>query len=59
VSVTIVIGTSGRVESVDITEDTIKDPEVAKCIKGIVSRLRFPKPDGGPASVTFPFVFTN
>ena len=59
ISVTVLINEKGRVESVDISEDTVKDAEVAKCIKGVVSRLRFPKPDGGPASVTFPFVFTN
>ena len=59
ISVTILINEKGRVESVEISEDTVKDAEVAKCIKGVVSRLRFPKPDGGPASVTFPFVFTN
>lgn len=59
ISVTILINEKGRVEKVEISEDTIKDPEVAKCIKGVVSRLRFPKPEGGPASVTFPFVFTN
>ena len=59
ISVTILINEKGRVESVEISEDTVKDAEVTKCIKGVVSRLRFPKPDGGPASVTFPFVFTN
>ena len=59
ISVTILINEKGRVESVEISEDTVKDAEVVKCIKGVVSRLRFPKPDGGPASVTFPFVFTN
>jgi outer membrane biosynthesis protein TonB len=59
ISVTILINEKGRVESVEISEDTVKDAEVTKCIKSVVSRLRFPKPDGGPASVTFPFVFTN
>ena len=59
ISVTIIINEKGRVDSVEISEDTVKDAEVAKCIKGVVSRLRFPKPDGGPASVTFPFVFSN
>lgn len=59
VSVTILINTSGRVESIEISEDTIKDPGVSKCIMGVLKRLRFPKPDGGPASITCPFVFTN
>ena len=59
VSVTILINEKGRVESIDIAEDTLKDAETIKCIKGVISRLRFPKPDGGPASVTFPFMFSN
>jgi len=59
VSVTILINEKGRVESIDIAEDTLKDAEVIKCIKGVIGRLRFPKPEGGPASVTFPFMFSN
>ena len=59
VSVTILINEKGRVESIDIAEDTLKDAETIKCIKGVISRLRFPKPEGGPASVKFPFMFSN
>ena len=59
VSVTILINERGRVESIEISEDTVKDAEVTKCIKGVIKGLRFPKPEGGMASVTFPFVFTN
>lgn len=59
VSVTILINEKGRVESIDIAEDTLKDAETIKCIKGVIGRLRFPKPEGGPASVTFPFMFSN
>jgi TonB family protein len=58
VSVTIMINMMGRVESVDIVANTLGDDSVTRCIKGVVRRWRFPKPDGGPASVTFPFVFS-
>jgi len=58
VSVTIMINMMGRVESVDIVANTLGDASVTRCIKGVVRRWRFPKPDGGPASVTFPFVFS-
>lgn len=58
VSVTIMINMRGRVESVDIVANTLGDASVTRCIKGVVRRWRFPKPDGGPASVTFPFVFS-
>ena len=59
VYLTILINEKGRVESIDIAKDTLKDAETIKCIKGVVGRLRFPKPEGGPASVTFPFAFSN
>ncbi len=57
VAVTWMINQDGRAEMVEITEDTMKDADVAACIKGVVSRWRFPKPES-PASVTFPFVFS-
>ena len=59
VAVTFMINENGRVSNLDILEDTLKDPEVIKCIKKVIGGMRFPKPDGGPASVTFPFVFNN
>ena len=58
VSVTIMINMKGRVESVDVVANTLGDASVTRCIKGVIRRWRFPKPDGGPASVTFPFVFS-
>lgn len=58
VSVTIMINMMGRVESVDVVANTLGDASVTRCIKGVIRRWRFPKPDGGPASVTFPFVFS-
>jgi hypothetical protein len=57
VAVTWMINQDGRAEMVDISEDTMKDASVASCIKGVVSRWRFQKPEA-PASVTFPFVFS-
>ena len=57
IAVTWMINQDGRAEMVEITEDTMKDAGVAACIKGVVSRWRFQKPEA-PASVTFPFVFS-
>ena len=59
VSVTIIINEQGRIQMADISEDTVGDAAVRKCILGVVNRWRFPKPDGGPASVTVPFVFSS
>ena len=56
-SVKIVINQQGRVDKTEIVDDTLHDAEVAKCVKGVIGRLRFPKPAEGTATVTFPFAF--
>ncbi len=48
---------SGRVGDVNLLEDTIGNGAVGKCIVRQVKRWRFPKPDGGSVTVTFPFIF--
>jgi hypothetical protein len=40
---------------VKVSEDTLADPEVARCVVEIVSELRFPSAEG--LIVTYPFVF--
>jgi len=56
-SVKININEQGRVDSTEIVEDSLHDAEVATCVKDVIDGLRFPKPAGGSASVTFPFAF--
>ena len=56
-SIKIVINKDGRVDKTEIVDDTLRDAEVAKCVKGVIGRLRFPKPADGTATVTFPFAF--
>lgn len=56
-SIKIVINQQGRVDKTEIVDDTLHDAEVAKCVKGVIGRLRFPKPAEGSATVTFPFAF--
>lgn len=48
---------SGRVSDVRIVEDSTRDDEVGKCIVNRMKRWRFPKPQGGTVTVSFPFVF--
>lgn len=58
IAVTFMINAKGRVEMVEISDDTMKNASVSACIKSLVRRWRFPQPEGGPASVTLPFVFS-
>lgn len=58
IAVTFMINAKGRVEMVEISDDTMKNSSVSSCIKNLVRRWRFPKPEDGPASVTLPFVFS-
>lgn len=51
------ITAAGTVSAVDIEEDSMGDAEVSSCIKGLVSRWRFPAPSGGSVDVVYPFVF--
>jgi hypothetical protein len=49
------ISSVGKVTSVDVENDTLKDDEVVQCIKGKVQSWRFPP--GGGGEVVYPFVF--
>ena len=51
------ITAAGTVSSVDIDEDTLRDPEVTACVRAAVQRWRFPAPARAGAEVSFPFVF--
>lgn len=51
------ITAAGTVSVVEIEEDSLGDAEVSSCIKGLVSRWRFPAPSGGSVDVVYPFVF--
>lgn len=53
------ITAAGTVSSVEIEEDSMGDGEVSSCIKGLVSRWRFPAPSGGSVDVVYPFVFQS
>ena len=51
------ITAAGTVSAVEIEEDSMGDAEVSSCIKGLVSRWRFPAPSGGSVDVVYPFLF--
>jgi len=57
VGIEFVIGAAGKVGSSTVQKNTLDDASVGKCIAKAVKRWKFPEPsDGGPVSVTYPFV---
>ena len=53
-----VINQEGKVENVKATSKTIQDAEFLKTIERIISKMQFPKPEGGGiVDVKYPFVF--
>jgi hypothetical protein len=51
------IRSDGTVEGVDARSDTVGSAELLDCLKAVVSRWRFPRPDPGEAQISFPFTF--
>ncbi len=54
----VTVGENGRVAEIDIADNALNNA-VANCIKGKMRSIRFPKPDGGEASFTYPFIFAS
>ncbi|MCC6620668.1 MAG: serine/threonine protein kinase [Deltaproteobacteria bacterium] len=50
---------SGSVTGVAQNVSTVADPKVAACIKAVLERLRFPKPEGGSVEISYPFIFRS
>jgi outer membrane biosynthesis protein TonB len=53
------ITAAGTVQGVEIDSDTIGDPDIVSCIKGLIGRWRFAAPSGGSVEVSFPFLFSS
>ncbi len=51
------VSTSGSVKGVRVRSSTLGNPQVANCIAGLIKRWKFPRPKGGEAVITFPFLF--
>lgn len=52
------IGSGGQVQGARIVSDSVRDPEVAACVRQAVSGWRLPAPQGGCVNVTYPISFT-
>ncbi|GMV14686.1 MAG: hypothetical protein AMXMBFR56_29100 [Polyangiaceae bacterium] len=57
-TVRLVIGTNGAVSSASLTRPSGRQ-SFDVCVLGEVRRLRFPAPDGGAVTVSYPFVFKS
>jgi TonB family protein len=53
------IGNQGTVTASAIESSTVRESNVEQCIAGAVRRWEFPRPQGGPVSVSYPFVLKS
>jgi TonB family protein len=52
------IGPGGQVQGARINADSVRDPEVAACVRQAVNTWRLPAPSGGCVNVSYPIAFT-
>lgn len=49
------VAPSGQPKAVTVTESSLGNFEVERCLVSVLSKLRFPQPKGGDGEVTYPF----
>jgi hypothetical protein len=57
VDLNISINTRGKASSVSVTKDTVRDPQMITCIKGVIRSWQLPKPEGGRVIIAKQFTF--
>ncbi len=53
------VSSSGSVKNVRVRSSTMGNPKVADCMSAQIKRWKFPRPKGGEAQITFPFLFRS
>ncbi len=53
------IGTAGRITRSKCTSNTTGSAAICKCILGKVKSWRFPSPEGGPVTFSYPFILSQ
>ena len=53
------VAETGKVSRIDIKSVGFSDPAMESCVRSRIRRWKLPKPDGGPADVSFSFVLTS
>ena len=56
VAVEWIIGMDGQVTSVRQSSSSVRSTAVVSCIMGAIKTWRFPRPQGGPVVVAYPFI---
>jgi hypothetical protein len=51
------INTKGKASSISVNKDTVRDPQMITCIKGVIRSWQLPKPEGGKVIVAKQFKF--
>ncbi|MCP4606113.1 MAG: AgmX/PglI C-terminal domain-containing protein [Proteobacteria bacterium] len=49
----------GKVKGVRVRSSTLSSPNVANCISKRIKRWKFPRPEGGEVTITYPFLFRS
>jgi len=57
ITIRFTIGEDGKVSEARTESDSMGNPAVADCILSRLRHWRFPKPEGGNVTVSYPFVF--
>lgn len=57
VDLNIGINTKGKASSISVTKDTVHDPQMINCVKGVIRGWEFPKPEGGKVVIAKQFTF--
>jgi hypothetical protein len=57
VDLNITINTKGKASSISVNKDTVRDPQMMSCIKGVIRGWQFPKPEGGKVVIAKQFTF--
>ena len=58
VEIEFTVAPDGSVQESQIVFNDMGSPEVAVCIRRLSMQWRFPEPNGGAATVNYPFIFT-
>jgi hypothetical protein len=53
------VTSKGTVTGVRVRSSTLGSAKVASCIASRIKRWKFPKPEGGDVTITFPFLFRS
>lgn len=57
ITLSVVIGSSGKVSKANVTGVTLQDSEMNRCMEGQVRAMNFAKPQGGAVRVNMPMSF--